>query len=118
MGVGDENPLGCAFTQVIKKLLGLGSDSDKVLDFSFQTRNIQGQLLGPVVCAVPLDATAFLFEALVQVAQRGVWVNVMMLRVTGWQVMLPEIIIKMQVEKGAVHVQQDGVNGVPVNHRG
>ena len=31
-------------------------------------------------------------------------------------VLLPEMVVEMQIEQGAVHVEQDGVDGVPVDH--
>ena len=45
-----------------------------------------------------------------------VGIDTLDLRVTQRQVFLPEIIIKMQVQQGAVHVEQHCFNDPPINH--
>src|SRR5690606_629120 len=84
--------------------------------FALELDNRQIQLAGPEVQTIPvhlsLDPLHQRMDMLFGPFQRPA----MFVGITAGQVFHPEMGVKMQVQKGAVHVQQDGINGVPVKH--
>ena len=118
MGVRDQYTLNGLCAQMFEKIDNFRPYRNKVLKFLFQSRNIHGELLRPVVRAIPLNGMTFGVEASVQLFDRRFRRDPVLFGVAGGQKMLPELVIKMQVQKGAIHIQQDGINGFPVYHGG
>ena len=94
----------------------LGSLGDQVGDLPFQFGDIHCQFRRPIIGAIPLNGILFALKALVEIVSGVFWIVAVLLGIARRQVLHPEVVIKMQVEQGAVHVQQNGVDGAPVDH--
>ena len=87
-----------------------------MLDFTLERGDIHAQLLRPVIEAVPLERALAAVEGVAQQRRGFLLADPLPGRIQPGQVIHPEVVIKMQVQQGAVHVQQHGVDSVPVDH--
>src|SRR5690606_33767162 len=91
-----------------------GANGDQVAHLPLQLGDVELQLLAPVVDAVPVEGAPLGVEQGGQLRPRGGPVEAVALGVAGRQVLLPEVVVEVEVEQGAIHVEQDGVDGAPV----
>ncbi len=85
-------------------------------DLFLQLHDVDTQLSRPVIEAVPLQRSLTGGDALMQIFGRLGGAEAEMLGVARGQMLKPEEVVEMKVEQGAVHVQQDRVDLLPVNH--
>ncbi len=116
MSVGDQHHLPATALQCPQEGVGVRTQADEMRNLALQFDNRQPQLTGPVVQAVP-----------VQLALNGIHHGVqfrlgpfnrlaVMTGIAGRHVLQPEVVIKVQIEQCAVHIEQHGINCIPVEH--
>ena len=96
-----------------KEQLGVRAQGDQVGDLTLEFADRQFQLAAPEVRAVPVQRAGVLAKQRQQLGLGQRQTDAMVLGITLRQVLEPEVIVEMQIEQGAVHVQQDGVDLVP-----
>jgi hypothetical protein len=63
-----------------------------------------------------LQSVPLAIEARQEFRTAGCGVKAAQLGNTVGQVVLPEVIVEMEIEQGAVHIEENGVDGAPVDH--
>ena len=116
MGVGYQDALPALVAQRFQECHGPGAFGDQVLNFAFQGNDVEFELGGPVIGAIPVQAVLFALEALMQGAAAGLGFDLVQLRETLGQMVLPEVVVEVEVEQGAVHIEENGVDGAPRDH--
>jgi hypothetical protein len=117
MGVGDQHCPTSRGAHRVEELDHVGMHRDQVFDLLFQQRDVEVELLAPVVDAVPghraLDRAGALGKHGTRVGER----QRVTLGVTPRHVLEPEVVVEMQIEQRAVHVQQQRADLLPVDQR-
>ena len=114
MGIGQQHDLAATLAQSIQKWQGVVTQADQVLYFPAGCVDINLKPLTPVVIAIPVQGAeyggVFLFNAFTGRGQA----DVVLLGQQHRYPLQPEVIVKVQIQQRTVHIQQDGVNGVPI----
>ncbi|QHB25576.1 hypothetical protein TCK1_230 [Pseudomonas monteilii] len=97
--------------------VGIRPQGNQVGDFLLQLANRQAQLAAPEVQAIPVQRAGIAFEQRLQLHFRHGPAYSVQLGIALGQVLQPEAVVVVQVEQGAVHVQQDGIDGRPGKNR-
>src|SRR5690606_8714236 len=113
---GDEDPRSALVTQGAKKGVRPGALGDQVFDLPLQRDDVNGKFGGPIVRAVPAQPVLFAGKASVQVTGAGLGIESVQFGEASRQMVLPEMVVEVEVEPGAVHVEQNGVDSAPVDH--
>lgn len=113
MRVGDQHHALASFAQGAQKQLGIRAQGDQVGDLALEVTDRQPQLAAPEVGAVPVQRTGMLAKQRQQLGLGQRQAEAVVLGVALRQVGEPEVVVEVQVEQGAVHIQQDGVDLVP-----
>ena len=116
VGIGDQRAAFACGAQGVEKLHDIRMDRDQVRRFLFEGGNVDVEFPGPVIQAVPVQASFAAAENGVEDGLGGHHVQTAALGVTPRYHFLPEVIVEMQVQQGAVHIQQHIVYVIPVNH--
>ena len=117
MGIGDQHYLPAAALQSLQKGIGIRAQTDQVCDFALKFDNRQPQLAGPVVQAVPIQLALNGIHHGVQFRLGPVNRLTMMVGIADRHMFQPEVVVEVQIKQGAVHIEQHGINCVPVEHR-
>jgi len=94
----------------------MGVDRDEVVYFLFQQRDIQPQLLTPMVQAIPLHGALGILETPKQLRFGRRDTDSMTLGIAQGHVLAPEVVVEMQVQQGAVHIEKYRADLGPVDH--
>ena len=117
MRIGRQHHAAAAGAHRIEKGRDVRMDVDQVRDFFLEAHDVQLQLGLPEIHRIPVEGAGagvkarhqFLASAARrQAARRGIALR---------QMHLPEMVVEIQVEQGAVHVEQDAVDARPVEQR-
>lgn len=110
VGIGDENDALAGVAQRIEKSQDMGMDRDQMGDFTLDRHNVQGQFLTPVIEAIPVERPfnrlGTGFDLSLSLGQR----QTMPFGVAPRDQFPPEVVVKSQIQQGAVHIQQHGLN--------
>ena len=117
MGVGHQHAPPGAFRQGLEKFQNPGMDRDQVLDLFLEQGDVQAQFATPMVDAVPLQGALP-----VPVPGHEFLPGLRQLQAPGGResrgdVLPPEAVVKMQIQQGPVHIEEDLVDLAPVDHR-
>src|SRR5690606_2584272 len=116
MGVGDQHQLAATALQRLEEEVRVGSQLDQMSHLPFQLDDRQIQLAGPEVQAVPVELALDALHQRKDPFPGPLLGLVVLASVAPGQIFAPEVIVEMQIQQGTVHVQQDGIYGVPVRH--
>src|SRR5690606_38040289 len=94
-------------------LVGGWAQGDKVGDLSLHLANRQVQFAGPEVQAIPAQLALMRVEQRAQLQLGHGEAGAVQFGIALGQKFEPEVIIEMQVQQGAVHVQQDSIDSGP-----
>jgi hypothetical protein len=112
--VGDQHAALAARRERLQKIDHMRMHRDQVLHLGLQQRDVEPELAAPVVDAIPVQRA---LDAPVAGQQRlpGVAVaDAQLLGVAFRHVLQPEVVVVVEIEQGAVHIQKDAVDGVPI----
>ncbi|MNI49893.1 hypothetical protein D3C73_1045310 [compost metagenome] len=96
-----------------QECVGVLAQGDQVCSFQFQFAHRQFQLGAPEVQAIPLQLPGIAFEQRLQLHFGHGPTHAVQVGVTLGQVLEPEVVVEVQVQQRAVHVQQNGVDVAP-----
>ena len=96
------------------EILHMGAETNFMGDVFFQLGDGHAEGIGPIIQAVPVEGAAVQVKQIHQAGFGLGMADVVFLRIGQWHVLQPEEVIEVQVQQGAVHIQQDGINLVPV----
>ena len=116
MGIGHQDAPAAARAQLGQQGAGMGALGNEVRHLVFEFGDIHRQLRRPVVCAVPLQSVPLAIKARQEFRAAGCGVEAAQLGEAAGQMVLPEVIVEMEVEQGAVHIEENSVDGAPVDH--
>jgi hypothetical protein len=116
--VGRQHHAAAAGAQGIKEGRNVRMDVDQVRHFLLEAHDVEFERGFPEVHRVPLQGSGAAVVARHQFLAPGRRRHAARLGIALRQVHLPEMVVEIQVEQGAVHVEQDGVDARPVDHRG
>src|SRR5690606_10347230 len=116
VGVGNEDDLTTTALQRLEEQVRIRPQLDEVRHLALELDDRQIQLPGPEVQTIPvhlpLDPVHQWMDALLRPFQRLPVPG----RIATGQILDPEMVVEMQIQQGAIHVQQDGIDGIPVQH--
>ena len=113
MGIGDQYH---AFTRPFDRRqegVRIRAQGDQVRGFQFQFAHWQLEFGTPEIQAVPLQQTGIAFEQRLQFQLGHGPADPVQVGITLGQVLQPEMVVEVQIQQRAVHVQQNGVDVVP-----
>ena len=116
VGIGDQGDALAQLAHAGEEGFHMGMDGDQVGDFFLQPHDVQFGFRGPKIHRIPLQGADAGVEAGGQFLAAGRQAHAPRLGMAQGHVLLPEVVVEMEIEQGAVHVQQDGVHAVPVDH--
>ena len=115
MGVGHQvDPLAVP-AQKEQELDDEGVHRDQVVHLLLENRDVEAELVGPVVEVGPVEGIFLGAEQPVEPLLGTVEGDGVFLRIALGHVLEPEMVVEMPVQERAVHVQQHGVYQVPVD---
>ena len=88
--------------------------ADVLVHLGLQRRDVEVELLAPVIHAVPVERAALRIEPRVQLRDRLLGGHAVLLAPAPRQHVEPEQVVEAQVEHRSVHVEADGTHRVPV----
>ena len=113
MGIGDQHHPFAGGADGCQKGVGIRAQGDQVCHFALEFAHRKVQLTAPEVRAVPVELAGMLVEQRQQLVIGLLAADAVQLGVALGQMFEPEVVVEMQVEQGAVHVEQHGVDGGP-----
>lgn len=113
MGIGDQDHPLAGLADRLQKGVGVRAQRDQVGRFQFQLAHRQLQLGTPEIQAVPVQRAGVAFEQRLHFQLGHRTADAMQLGVALGQVLQPEVVVVVQVQQGAVHIQQYGIDVVP-----
>jgi hypothetical protein len=116
MGVGDQDAALAAPLERLQKVEHMRMDRDQMLDLLLEQGDIQAELAAPMVDAVPLEGALDVAIAGEQLGLGDLGRKPAGLGVALGDMLEPKMIVEVQVEQGAVHIQEDGVDTMPIDH--
>ncbi|MNY24107.1 hypothetical protein D3C86_1578030 [compost metagenome] len=117
VGIGDQYHSLAGLLDGRQKGIGIGTQGDQVGCFQFQFAHRQLELRAPEVQAIPAQLAGIFLEQRLQFHFGHGPADAMQLGIALGQMLQPEVVVVVQVEQGAVHVQQNGVDITPGNGR-
>mgnify|MGYP000595086582 CR=1 FL=1 len=105
MGIGDHDDLFVGLLQGLQKGVCAGADGDTVAGLPFQPGDFQAQFRGPEVQAVPVQGAQMAGDPVVDDAVGLGPVQPLLPGVALGHMFLPEPVVELQVQQGAVHIQ-------------
>ena len=87
---------------------------DQVVDLLFEHRDVEPELIGPVVEVGPVERVLLGAEHPVQPLLGRLVAHAVLLRVALGHMLEPEMVVEMPVQKRPVHVQKHRVDQVPI----
>ena len=115
MGVGDQDAPLAERGQSLQELHHMRMDRDQMLDLTLEQYQIQPQLTAPVVDAIPFERSRDVAIAGQQLGTGRLERQAARLAIAARDVFEPEMVVEVQIEQGAVHVEEDGVDPGPVD---
>ncbi|MNL42763.1 hypothetical protein D3C87_1652410 [compost metagenome] len=113
MCVGDQHhAFACLFDRRQERVR-VRAQGDQMSGFQFQVAHRQFQLGAPEIQAVPLQLAGIAFEQWLQLHLGHGPAHAVQVRITLGQMFQPEMVIEMQVQQRAIHIQQNGVDVAP-----
>ena len=94
--------------------VGVRAQGDQVGGFQLEFTHWDLEFGAPEIQAIPLQLSGVTLEQRLQLHLGHGPAHAMQFGVALGQVLHPEVVVEMQVEQGAVHVEQNGVNAVPI----
>ena len=116
VGVGRQHHALRLIAQPGEEVLGLMAIADQMLHFTLQGDDVELELTAPVIEAVPVERAGLADDARLEIGLQRL-VEAVQLAIAPGQVFEPEVAVEVKVKQSAVHVQQHGVDSVPVKHR-
>ncbi|MNP19430.1 hypothetical protein D3C76_1119560 [compost metagenome] len=110
VGVGDQHGALAGQAQGGEEVVGVRAQGDQVRHLALEVAHRQLQLAAPEVQAVPAELAGMVAEQRFQLGVGQSAADAVVLGVALRQVLQPEVVVEMQVEQGAVHVEQDGID--------
>jgi len=86
------------------------ANGDEMVHFSLEHGDVQAQLCRPVVHAVPVDGALGVAEAGKQLRAGRFEAEAVLLRVAAGHVFPPEMVVEVEIQQGAVHVEEDDID--------
>ncbi len=113
VSVGEKHQLLARGAQLGQKRDGMGTPLDLRQQLLLEGANIEPQGLAPVIHAVPVEGAVD--GVIVDVDLRFGFIQRQTepLGVTLRHQLLPEVVVKMEIDQGAIHIEQDSVYLVP-----
>ncbi|MCY1441818.1 hypothetical protein D9M71_581550 [compost metagenome] len=113
MGIGDQHHALAGPFDRRQKGVGIRAQGYQMRGFQFQVAHRQFQFGAPEVQAVPLQLAGIALEQRLQFHLGHGPADPVQFGVTLGQVLHPEVVVEMQVQQRAVHVQQNGIDVGP-----
>ncbi|MNF95434.1 hypothetical protein D3C84_781860 [compost metagenome] len=110
MSVGDQRHALAGAAQGGEKEVGVRAQCDQVGHLALEVADRQLEFAAPEIRAVPVELAGVLMEQRQQLGIGQCAADTVVLGIALRQVLHPEVIIEVQVEQGAVHVEQHGVD--------
>ena len=114
MRIRQQNRAQSAPPQLTQELFRTQQIAHLLTNFVFQTRDIDVELMRPIIGAVPVERSMDCREARLQGSPRLLQSQTVAPRKALGDEFQPEIIVKLQVEQRAVHVQQHRIDALPI----
>ena len=111
--IGDQDHTLAGLLDGGQEGVGVRAQGDQVGGFQLQFADRNLQLRSPEVQAVPLELAGVVLEQRLQLQLGHGPADAVQFGITLGQVLQPEMVVVVQVEQGAVHIQQDGVDIAP-----
>lgn len=115
VSVGDQPALTAAGGDGLEKSQGLRADTDAGAFSLFQGDEIEAELSAPEIDAVPAETAALSMVSSFQFGLCLRKIEAMRLRPALRYELAPEVVVEVEVEQGAVHVEHDEVDATPVD---
>src|SRR5690625_537265 len=116
MRIGNQDPSFAGLPKGLQKCFSLWSKTNQMRDFTLEHRDIELQRFTPVIQAIPINRPFDTLHVLHELLARLWQLEGVLLGIAQRQVLQPEMIIKIQVEQGAIHIQQYSFDFVPSYH--
>ena len=116
VGVGDQHQAPARGAHCVQEVEHVWMHRDQVVHLLLELRDVEAELARPVVHTVPVERALGFFVARHQLGLRGLEGERVFLGVAPRHVLQPEVVVVVQVEQRAVHVEQHGVDFFPGNH--
>ena len=100
----------------LQECLHMVMHCDQVVNLLFEVGDVQLEFVAPVLNAIPVHGAFLEPEPGDQLRFGGIDVEVVFFGIAQGHVFAPEVVVKMQVQQGAVHVQEYRVDFVPGDH--
>src|SRR5579859_5158849 len=107
VGVGDQHQALAQGPHLPQELLRVGQHLDQVLHLPLQGHDVHVQLPGPVLQGIPGERALHSPETRHERLQGGLGRQAVALAEAQRQVLQPEMVVEMQVQERAVHVQEN-----------
>ena len=117
VGIGDQNNAAPVCVQSRQEVFCSRPGADQFPLAVLQRNDVQIQFASPEVCAVPIQRAAQFFHPGENPLPSGFWNQAVMLGVVIRNEFDPEMVIKPQIEQGAVEIQKYRFDLVPVDHK-
>ena len=114
MRIGHQQGSGTA-PQPVQKGCSAGAEVHQMGKLMVQGPDVKPGAAGPVVDAVELQLAVLPQKVPVEPLPRFVGADPLGLAVAGWHQIVPQVVVVVEVQQAAVHVQHDGVDLGPVN---
>ena len=116
MGVGHQHDALAVAAQRLEEVRHVRVHVDEVGDFLLQAGDVELQFARPVIHAVPVQRAGLGAVDVGEAAARHGRRQAVALGIADGDMLLPEMVVEMQVEQRPIHVEEDGVEAVPVDH--
>ena len=116
MRVGDQHGSLAGVARAVEKLDNVAVYRDQVVDFLLEPGDVQPEFATPVFHAIPFHGALLVAESGIQPGLCRIQFQTVGLGIARWHEFPPEVIVEMQVEQGAVHIEKHAVDFVPWDH--
>lgn len=116
VSVGHESDLLLLLLDEVEERLHAGMDLNPIADALFERDDVDAEPPGPVFDVGPVQRFFFGAVGGQQLVLGGLEGDFFELRKFFGDQLFPEVIIEMFVEKGSIHVEQDGIDQIPLDH--
>src|SRR5690606_32087443 len=106
-----------ALAKELQKGLGARKEPHMLAHLAFELRDIERQLARPVVDAVPVERAAIRGEPRRQLLMAALEWDAVPVRVAQRHELLPKVVVEPEIEQRTVHVEQDDLDGGPIEAR-
>ena len=110
MGVGDHHHPTTRATHGFQKCRHVGAHGDQVYDLFLELHNIEREFATPEVEAIPVEGAGVTFVMGGEMRACDLRSKTVKLCIAPRHVLKPEVVVEVQIEQGAVHVEKDGID--------